>query len=225
MKFRPYPSAVAALLLVSGCGGSSTAPPVDPTPTPTSSSTVNPNTTVSVPPSSTTEGPTANKCGNLPAGPVTRYAISPREQRTDGSITDIRVRAKPGFDEVWCLDKDREHRLDFNSNQRNSSGRECCWINDPSWSFEDPDHIAQEGQALAGTNNFNFRLRVNPRGARGTIYVQAEVDGIKSHQWQSGSGYDIAPLRLVSMSKNEIERDCQCVFRGNGIYEGDRCPK
>jgi hypothetical protein len=210
-------------LLLSACGGSSTTPPVDTTST-TTPTTVAPVTTVA-PPSSTTEGPEASKCGNLPAGPVTRYAISPREQRTNGAITDIRVRAKPGFDEVWCLDKDQDHRLDFNSNQRNAGGRECCWLADPAWDWEDPDSIAQEGQSLAGTNHFNFRLRVNPRGKRGTVYVQAEIDGVKSHDWQSGSGYSIQPLRVVSMSKNEIERDCQCIFRGNGIYEGDRCPK
>jgi hypothetical protein len=126
---------------------------------------------------------------------------------------------------VWCIDKDQEHRMDFNSNQRNAQGRESCWVNDPSWKFDDPDSIAQEGQSLAGTNHFNFRLRSDPRGKRGTIYVQAEIDGIPSYQWQSGSGYSIGPLRVVSMSKNEIERDCQCIFRGNGIYEGDRCPK
>jgi hypothetical protein len=222
MKLRPSPAAVAALLVVSGCGGSTTTPPVVATPTPPTS-TVAPVT--SPPPSSTIEGPSASKCDNLQPGPVTRYAISPREQRTNGAIVDIRVRAKPGFDEVWCIDKDQEHRLDFNSNQRNASGRECCWIDDPSWAFEDPDSIAQEGQSLAGTNHFNFRLRTDPRGKRGTVYVQAQIDGIKSYEWQSGSGYQIQPLRVVSMSKNEIERDCLCVFRGNGIYEGDRCPK
>ena len=223
MKLRPSPAAVAALLVISGCGGSTTTPPVDPTPTPTTSSTVTPVT--SPPPSSTVVDPGANKCGNLPPGPVVRYAISPREQRTNGAVTDIRVKAKPGFDEVWCIDKDQDHRLDFNSNQRNSAGRESCWVNDPSWAYEDPDSIAQEGQSLAGTNHFNFRLRSDPRGKRGTIYVQAEIDGVKSYEWQSGSGYSIGPLRVVSMSKNEIERDCQCIFRGNGIYEGDRCPK
>jgi hypothetical protein len=223
MKFRPSPAAVAALLVVSGCGGSTTAPPAVATPTPTTSSTVSPVT--SPPPSSSIEEPGTSKCGNLPPGPVTRYAISPREQRTNGAIVDIRVRAKPGFDEVWCIDKDQEHRLDFNSNQRNAQGRECCWLEDPSWAFEDPDSIAQEGQSLAGTNHFNFRLRSDPRGKRGTVYVQAQIDGIKSYEWQSGSGYQIQPLRVVSMSKNEIERDCLCVFRGNGIYEGDRCPK
>lgn len=221
MKFRPYPAA-AVLLIVSGCGGSSTAPPIDSTTTTTTTTTVNPVTT---PPSSTLEEDPAAKCAGLAAGPVTRYAISPREQRADNAVTDIRVRARPGFDEVWCIDKDQEHRLDFNSNQRNAQGRECCWIDDPAWDFEDPDRMVQSAAVIANTRNFNYRMRINPRGARGTVLVQAEIDGIKSHDWQSGSGYNIQPFRVVSMSKNEIERDCQCIYRGNGIYEGDRCNK
>jgi hypothetical protein len=183
---------------------------------------VNPVTT---PPSSTITDPEAGKCDNLAPGPVTRYAITPREQRADGEVTDVRVRARAGFDEVWCIDKDKEHRLDFNSNQRNAQGRESCWIDDPSWDFEDPDRMVQSGAVIANTRGFNYRMRINPRGTRGTVYVQAEIDGIKSHDWQSGSGYSVQPLRIVSMSRNEIERDCLCIFRGNGIYEGDRCSK
>jgi hypothetical protein len=222
MKFRPSPAAVAALLVVSGCGGSSTTPPIDTVPTTSSTvTTVNPVTT---PTTTTVEDPNA-KCANLAPGPVARYAVSPREQRADNDVTDIRVRARAGFDEVWCIDKDKEHRLDFNSNQRNSQGRECCWTDDPSWDFEDPDRMVQSGAVIANTRSFNYRMRINPRGARGTVYVQAAIDGIKSHDWQSGSGYSIQPLRVVSMSRNEIERDCLCIYRGNGIYEGDRCSK
>jgi hypothetical protein len=222
MKFRSSPGVAAVLLVVSaGCGGSSTAPPLDSSTT-TTSSTVNPVTT---PPSSTIEDPASTRCSNLAAGPVVRYAISPREQRADNEVVDMRVRARAGFDEVWCIDKDKEHRLDFNSNQRNSSGKECCWTNDPSWTFDDPDHLVQTGQPILNTNNFNYRLRINPRGARGTVYVSAEIDGVPSQPWQSGSGYEVEPFRIVSMSKNEIERDCLCIYRGNGIYEGDHCSK
>jgi hypothetical protein len=57
------------------------------------------------------------------------------------------------------------------------------------------------------------------------VFVEAEIDGVVSYPWQSGRGYRREPLQIVSMSKNEIDRDCQCIFRGNGIYEGDRCPK
>jgi hypothetical protein len=224
MKLRLSPAHAALLLVASGCGGSSTAPPIDTTTTTTTSSTVNQATTTT-PPSSNTEDPNASKCGNLAPGPVVRYAITPREQRADNVVTDIRVRARPGFDEVWCIDKDKEHRLDFNSNQRNAQGRECCWVDDPSWDFEDPDRMVQSGAVIANTNGFNYRMRVNPRGARGEVHVEAIIDGVVSFPWQSGSGYKREALRIVSMSRNEIERDCLCTFRGNGIYEGDRCNK
>ena len=84
----------------------------------------------------------------------------------------------------------------------------------------------ESGAVIANTRGFNYRMRVNPRGARGTVYVQAEIDGIKSRTTGSRRAATASqPLRIVSMSRNEIERDCLCIFRGNGIYEGDRCPK
>lgn len=224
MKLGTSRAACALLLVVSaGCGGSSTAPPIDPNTTTTTTTTT--STTISTTTTTAPGDPSATRCDNLAPGPVVRYAISPREQRADGDVTDMRVRARPGFDEVWCIDKDKEHRLDFNSNQRNSQGRECCWTNDPSWDFEDPDRLVQSGAVIANTNGFNYRMRINPRGARGTVSVEAEIDGIPSQPWQSGSGYRVEPFRIVSMSKNEIERDCLCIFKGNGIYEGDRCSK
>ena len=215
-------SAVGALALLSSCGGSTTAPPVTTNPPTTITATT---TVVTTSPSSTTPPDESLRCGNLAPGPVVRYAITPREQRADGEIVDMKVRARPGFDEVWCVDKDKEHRLDFNSNQRNAAGRESCWVDDPSWRFQDPERFVQTGQVIPNTNSFNYRIRMNPRGARGEVAVEAEIDGVVSYPWQSGSGYAREPLRIVAMSKNEIERDCLCVFRGNGIYEGDRCPK
>jgi hypothetical protein len=215
-------SAVGALALLSSCGGSTTTPPVTTNPPVTSPSTT---TAVTTPTTTTTPPDPSLRCANLAPGPVVRYAITPREHRADGEVVDLRVRAKAGFDEVWCVDKDKEHRLDFNSNQRNAQGRESCWVDDPEWRFEDPDRFVQQGQAIPNTNGFNYRIRMNPRGARGEVHVEAEIDGVVSYPWQSGSGYKREPLRIVSMSKNEIDRDCQCIFRGNGIYEGDRCPK
>ena len=210
---------LGAIALLSSCGGSTTTPPLTTTVPSTSS------TTVITTPTTTSPTPPPDRCANLAPGPVTRYAITPREHRADGEVVDLRVRARAGFDEVWCVDKDREHRLDFNSNQRNAAGRESCWVDDPSWSFEDPDRFVQAGQAIPNTNGFNYRIRMNPRGARGEVLVEAEIDGVLSYPWQSGSGYKREPLRIVSMSKNEIDRDCLCIFRGNGIYEGDRCSK
>jgi hypothetical protein len=219
MKSRFF--AVGAMALLSSCGGSTTAPPVTTLPS-TSSTTA--TTVVTVPATTLAPDPSA-RCANLAPGPVTRYAITPREHRADGEVVDLRVRAKAGFDEVWCVDKDQEHRLDFNSNQRNAQGRESCWVDDPEWRFDDPDRFVQSGQTIPNTNGFNYRIRMNPRGARGEVAVEAEIDGVLSYPWQSGSGYRREALRIVSMSKNEIERDCLCIFRGNGIYEGDRCSK
>ena len=214
-------SAVGALALLSSCGGSTTAPPVTTNPPITS-----PSTTAAVTTPSTTAPPDESlRCGNLAPGPIVRYAITPREQRADGEVVDLRVRAKPNFEEVWCIDKDKEHRLDFNSNQRNAAGREACWINDPVWRYEDGDRLVDLAQPIPNTNGFNYRMRINPHGARGAVFVEAEIDGVLSYPWQSGSGYRREPLQIVSMSKNEIDRDCLCIFRGNGIYEGDRCPK
>jgi len=214
-------SAVGALALLSSCGGSTTAPPVTTIPQVTS-----PSTTTAVTTPTTTAPPDESlRCGNLAPGPIVRYAITPREQRADGEVVDLRVRAKPNFEEVWCIDKDKEHRLDFNSNQRNAAGREACWVNDPIWRYEDGDRLVDQAQPIPNTNGFNYRMRINPHGARGAVFVEAEIDGVLSYPWQSGSGYRREPLQIVSMSKNEIERDCLCIFRGNGIYEGDRCPK
>jgi hypothetical protein len=221
MKSR-LSSAVGAIALLSSCGGSTTTPPVN--------STLPPSTTTATTVVTTTPPPTATpdpslRCANLAPGPIVRYAITPREQRADGEVVDLRVRARPNFEEVWCLDKDKEHRLDFNSNQRNAAGREACWVDDPVWRYEDDDRFVDLAQPIPNTNGFNYRMRINSHGARGTVFVEAEVDGILSYPWQSGSGYRREPLQIVVMSKNEIDRDCQCIFRGNGIYDDDRCPK
>src|SRR5262245_38726181 len=139
---RVTPVALGLGLLLP-CGGDS--PTTAPPPTTT---LPNPPTTTTLPPPTTTTTTTLPpgveaKCANLQPGPVVRYAISPREQRDDGEKTDgMRVRARPGFDEVWCIDKDKEHRLDFNSNQRNADGKEPCFVNDPVRRVaEDPDGV------------------------------------------------------------------------------------
>lgn len=220
MKSR-LSSAVGAIALLSSCGGSTTTPPVNSTLPP---STTTATTVATTPP--TTQAPDPSlRCANLAPGPIVRYAITPREQRADGEVVDLRVRARPNFEEVWCLDKDKEHRLDFNSNQRNAAGREACWVDDPVWRYEDADRFVDQAQPIPNTNGFNYRMRVNSHGARGTVFVEAEIDGVLSYPWQSGSGYRREPLQIITMSKNEIDRDCLCIFRGNGIYDGDRCPK
>jgi len=156
---------------------------------------------------------------------VTRLAISPRELRSDGADAAVFVRARQNWDEVVCLDKSKAHRLDFNANQRNAEGRESCFEGDVTWRIVDDSDSMVVGSSSRHDDGFIWRYNIEPRGRDGSIEIEAELDGIKSHPWQSGSGYRREPIRIVSMSANEIARDCQCIFRGNGVYEGERCPK
>ena len=211
------------------CGGAD-GPTVIPTPAP-------PTTTVPTQPSpspspSPSTQPGGQEVCHLPSGPVTnlapgpvaRFAISPRQILTNGpNLTDIFVRARPNWDEVVCLDKDQSHRLDFNANQRNEEGRECCYEGVVAWRVNDP-----AGIVVANTSQhpdgFRWRFNIEPGGRGTTIEFSATLDGLNSFPWQSGSGYRQEPLRVVTMSANEIARDCQCIYRGNGVYEGVRCP-
>lgn len=212
---------LAAVIGAAACGGSDTptVPPVTPTTTVAPQPSPSPSAAPSPSPS-----PVSQTC-QLEPGPVARLAVSPREQRTDGvRFVDIRVRALPNFDEVWCLDKDKEHIIDFNANQRNAAGRECCYLGDATWTLDDPLRLVVASSSRH-EDNLIFRYNVNSRGVAGTFTVQAQLDGIRSFPWQSGSGYRLEPLRVVLMSPNQITRDCTCIFRGNGVYEGAGCPK
>jgi hypothetical protein len=161
---------------------------------------------------------------DLQPGPVVRFAIAPREQRTDGEQTDIRVRVNANFDEVWCLDKAKSHRLDFNANQRNAAGKECCYQGKVSWVLDDPRGLVV-ANSQRDADGFVYRYNVEPRGLGTSFTVEAELDGLKSYPWQSGAAYRREPLRIVTMSQSEIAKDCTCIYRGNGIYEGATCPK
>lgn len=216
-RYTIWTAAVGAALIGVGCGDS---PTVIPSPAP-------PTTTVAPQPPPTTLPPTpppAGSCTFAP-GPVTRLAISPRELRTDGVQADVYVRARPNWDEVVCLDRTKSHRLDFNANQRNADGRESCYIGDVQWRVVDDSRNMITSSSSRHEDNFIWRYTIEPGGAADTIAIEAELDGIKSHPWQSGSGYRIEPFRIVTMSPSEIQRDCLCIFRGNGVYEGARCPK
>lgn len=209
---------VASALAGASCGGDS--PTVIPSPAP-------PTTTQPPQPPPTTLPPTPppqQQCTFAP-GPVTRLAISPRELRTDGVQADVYVRARPNWDEVVCLDRSKSHRLDFNANQRNADGRESCYVGDVEWRVVDDSRNMITGSSSRHEDNFIWRYNIEPGGAADAIEIEAELDGIRSHPWQSGSGYRREPLRIVTMSAAEIQRDCLCIFRGNGVYEGARCPK
>jgi hypothetical protein len=138
-------------------------------------------TTVATVPSTTAPPDESLRCANLAPGPIVRYAITPREHRADGEVVDLRVRARPNFEEVWCIDKDKEHRLDFNSNQRNAAGREACWVDDPVWHYEDSDRFVDLAQPIPNTNSFQLPECASTRTARrGTVFVEAEIDGVLS---------------------------------------------
>ena len=216
-RYAIWMMAVGAALSNLSCGDT---PTVVPTPAP-------PVTTLPTQPSpvpSPSPSPVAQQCTMAP-GPVTRLAISPRELRTDGAAADVFGRARPNWDEVVCLDRDKAHRLDFNANQRNVDGRESCYEGDVSWRVVSDDDSLVTGSSSRHDDGFIWRYNIEPRGRNGSIELEADLDGIKSHPWQSGAGYRREPLRIVTMGANELARDCLCIFKGNGVYEGARCPK
>jgi hypothetical protein len=221
MRHRPRPFGTLVLIsMLAGCGGDNSVTPPPPTTTTTIAAQPSPSPT----PTATPTPPVAQEC-TLAPGPVTRLAISPRELRTDGATADVWVRARSGWDEVVCLDNTKTHRLDFNANQRNADGRESCYEGDVAWRVvEDGDGMISD-QSSRHEDGFIWRYNIDPRGRNGSIDIEAQLDGVLSHPWQSGSGYRREPLRIVAMSRNEMERDCNCIFRGNGVYEGARCPK
>lgn len=203
---------------VSGCGSGS--PTTVPPPTTTLAPLPSPTPTPQPSPSPTAA---AQAC-ELEPGPVVRLAIAPREQRTDGDSVDIRVRVLPNYDEVWCLDQNKSHRIDFNANQRNAGGRECCYQGDATWTVDDPRQLVVASSSRH-PDAMIYRFNVEPRGVGTSFSISAELDGIKSHPWQSGSAYRLEPLRVVTMSPSQIARECTCIYRGNGIYEGAACPR
>lgn len=203
---------LAAVLASLTCGGGG-APtdPGRPTPTPLPAPSTVPTPT-----------PTANAaCGpNLAEGPVARYAVAPRAHWSGGVEVPIRVWIQGPWQEAWCLDKDKEHRLDFNSNQRNSDGRECCWVKDPDWKIADDKDGIVLGHGALDEHSFVYRVGVGPRGLETSFGVQAELDGVKSRAWQSGPlvGYPEGPLKIVTLSAADIEKNCKCTYFGNGNY-------
>jgi hypothetical protein len=128
-------------------------------------------------------------------------------------------------EEVLCIDKDKTHRLELDSKQKNAAKQEACWENDPQWRVvEDPDGIVTN-QGPWSNNPFLYRLRVEPRGKETYITVEAELDGVLSHPWQALSFYEREPLKILTMSASDIAKRCTCTFHGNARYSGSACPK
>jgi hypothetical protein len=206
-------------VLLTSCGGGSPtqAPPPLPSPSPSPSPVAPPSPSPSAPPASAT-------CTFAP-GPVTRLAISPRALQTNGAPAPMRTRVVGPGEEVLCLDQDKSHRLDFNLNQRNAQGRECCWVDDPRYRIRgDVDHIVA-GSGPIDDNSFILRVRVEPRGQETSFGVEAELDGVFSFPWQSGAQYPREPLRVITLAGDDIPAYCPCIYLGNGGYEGGSCQR
>jgi hypothetical protein len=203
--------AMTAAIVLAACGGdkSITAPPTS-TPTKTPKPTATPIV-----------------C-DLPPGPIVRYAVAPRlDQIVPGPI-DVPMRVRigtPYADEVLCLDKEFNHRVEFDSKQKNAAGQEACWENEPVWQVvDDPDGVTSNAGQW-GPANFMFRVRVEPRGLETYFTVQATLDGVRSHQWQAGASYPQTPLKIVTLSADQIAKQCKCTYHGNAVYSGNGCPK
>jgi hypothetical protein len=155
---------------------------------------------------------------------VTRLAIAPRALSTNGAPARMRTRLIGPGEEVLCLASDRSHRLDFNLNQRNAQGQESCWEGFPSYRIRGDTERMVESTSTIDDNGFIFRVRVEPQGVNeATFGVEAELDGVFSHPWQSGALYPQEPLRVITLPGEDIPRLCPCIYLGNGGYEGGSC--
>jgi hypothetical protein len=213
-----FPGAIvlAALALAfSSCdGGSPTQPP------PTPPTTVAPEPSPSPVPSAS---PGSASCPFAP-GPVVRLALFPRELTTDGVSAPMRVRVVSGSEEQLCLDKDKSHRIDFNLNQKNAAGLECCWEDEgPTYRVRQDVANMVVDYGAVDTNAFVLRMRVEPRGQESGFGVEGRLDGIISHPWESGGRYPREPLRVVTLPGDEIPALCPCIYFSGGRYEGGAC--
>jgi len=206
-------SAAIAVLFCS-CGGSSpTQPP--PAPSPSPPPVAQPSPSPSVPPS-------AADCPFAP-GPVARLALSPRALMSNDAIAPMRVRVVSPSEEVLCLDKDKSHRLDFNLNQKNEAGQECCWVDGPRYRIrQDLVRMVADFGAI-DANGFILRVRVEPRGEESSFGVEARLDGVFNYPWESGGRYRQEPLRVITLPGEDIPALCPCMYFGNGRYEGGSC--
>jgi hypothetical protein len=219
-SFRRWACSIV-IMACSACGGASNR-----TPTAISTPVPEPSSTPIPLPSPTPLGspPPEAKCGNLAPGPVARVAVSPRQHDENGAKITMKVLVRTLFsDEVLCVDKDKDHKIDFNLNQRNLGGQEACWEGEPGWKVRDPGGIVTL-QQVRDEHGFIFRVRISPGGERGRVGVSAELDRIHSHPWLSGQGYTPGPIWIEAMRKEEL-KGCSCVYLGNGGYEGEGCPK
>ena len=149
----------AIAVFCASCGGSSpTRPPPAASPTPVPVVEPSPSPVPSA-------SPAAASCPFAP-GPVTRLAIAPRALQSNGAPAPMRTRLVGPGEEVLCLDQDKSHRLDFNLNQRNAQGQECCWVDEPRYRIRGDTARMVSGGTPIDDNGFVFRIRAGQNADR-----------------------------------------------------------
>jgi hypothetical protein len=166
---------MATFVTSGGCGGgSSSGPTGTPTPTPT------PIAATPTPAPSATPTPrgTPDPRDFLPPGPVATYTVKVR------SIQICRPNANPN---TICFLRDKIQEPDgawivcrgdfvvFDSDQRNSLGDKCKFINLPVWNVRDPDAILD---LLGSSEPFLQRADVKKSGE---LSVTSSIDGIQAN--------------------------------------------
>ena len=66
--------------------------------------------------------------------------------------------------------------LVFDSTQKNAGGELCTWVNDPTWSLDDPTGVLE---LRPGQNN-PFLLRTDVK-KKGEMTLSATIDGVTSN--------------------------------------------
>jgi hypothetical protein len=156
-------AALAASLGACGGGGSPAAP--NPTPTP------------STPVQNPTPAPTADPQAHLAAGPVTRFdikvrSIAPCKGSQNLDCNAFRPKTQDA-DGAWVVCEG--DFVVFDGNQKNASGQECRWTNNPVYTISDPSGIVQRENS---SNPFLVRTEIT---GRGDFTVSATLDGVQSN--------------------------------------------
>lgn len=160
--------AVAAGLVWTSCGGSSSPSAPTPTPMPTVAPTPVPTPTPT---------PTPDPQAGLADGPVERYDAKLKTlKKESGVLIEGPPEGAPfPTDEdgnIWVRVGDV---LLFDSTPRNGYGRVCKYKGPPAWSTEDARSIFEERDV---DNPFLYKVKVNRWGV---ALVWAELDGVKSN--------------------------------------------
>jgi len=217
------PAMIAVVLFLGRCGGDRV-PTTPPAPSSVPSAPAAPSPTPSPNPRPDPSPSVAAHCGQLAPGPVARVTVAPREHNIAGVNKGMKVLVRQEFsDEVLCIDKDLDHRIDFNLNQRNDDSKECCWEGHPHWSVDDP-HGMLVIEGVRDDLGFIYRIRVSPQGRRGRLAVSASLDHVDSYPWESRSNYSPGALIVEAVPEDELHL-CNCTYLGNAGYMGPDCPK